>query len=74
MSQELLHGEVCDASNVLGNVQEDRDSQLNHLQVLTVAVISLQYPLEARQDLPLLGQFWLTRKQERTHPRRPLSW
>ena len=37
MSQELLqhlHHKVCDASNVLRNVQEDRDSQLNHLQVL----------------------------------------
>ena len=58
MSQELLqhlHREVCDARNVLGNVQEDRDVQLNHLQVLTGAVISLQHPLETRQNLPLLG-------------------
>ena len=74
MSLEVLlhlHREVFDASNVLGNVQEDRDIQLNHLQVLMDAVISLQHPLEARQDLPLLGQFWLTRKQP---PGCPSSW
>ena len=74
MSQELLqhlHQEVSDASNVLGNVQEDRDIQLNHLQVLMDAVISLQHPLEARQDLPLIGQFWLTRNQESICTRRP---
>ena len=59
MSQELLqhlHREVCDASKVLGNVHEDKDIQMNHLKVLTGAVISLQHPLEARQDLPLLSR------------------
>ena len=66
MSQELLqhlHQEVCDASKVLGNVQEDRDSQQHRLQELAGAVISLQHPLEACQDLPLLGGFGLTRKK-----------
>ena len=62
MSQELvqhLHQEVCDASKVLGNVQE-----------LAGAVISLQHPLEACKDLPLLGWFCLTRKQKSTRLRR----
>ena len=43
MSQELLqhlHQEVCDASKVLGNVQEDRDSQQHCLQELAGAGIS----------------------------------
>ena len=73
MSQELLqhlHRENCDASNILGNVQAI-DIKLIHLQVLTGAVITLLHPLEARQDLPLLGKFWLTRKKESTPPRRP---
>ena len=58
MSQELLqhlHQEVCDASKVLGNVKEDKDSQHHRLQELAGAGISLQHPLEAGQDLPLLG-------------------
>ena len=44
MSQELLqhlYQEVCDASKVLGNVQEDRDRQQHHLQELEDA-----WPLE----------------------------
>ena len=74
MSQELLqhlHQEVSDASKVLGNVQEDRDSQQHHLQKLAGAGISLQHPLEACQDLSLLGQYWFTIKQESTRPMRP---
>ena len=69
-SQELLqhlHQEVCDASKVLGIIQEDRDSQQHHLQELAGAVISLQHPLEACKDLPLLGWICLTRKQKKAH-------
>ena len=58
MYQELLqhlYQEVFDVSKVLGNVQEDRDSQQHRLQELAGAGISLQHPLDACQDLPRLG-------------------